>query len=172
MRNWFVLGLILGLMLASGCCRKTVAPMAVSVQEQKDSIREVIKERVVHIHDSIPFYVPIEKIVNVYPLPPEDTSKVETSLAMSMAFIDGNGLFHHTIENKEQTIYKPVDMDVQVADTTREEFHQDNSSDTVYVDVPAQLSGGQKFLINAGWAMMALILLGIIRIVAKLWRKR
>ena len=42
----------------------------------------------------------------------------------------------------------------------------------VYVDVPAQLTGGQKFLIRAGWLMVAVILFGIGYFVSRLWRKK
>ena len=175
MRRWnailvLFLGVLLLLML-TGCSRFTAAPQSVSVHEKNDSIREVDKERVVHIHDSIPFVVPVEKSVYIYPLPPEDTSTVETSLSVSTAYIDSNGLFHHSIWNKQQTIYKPVDLDIPVTDTTREEYHEKNDSETVYVSVPAELTRGQKVLIKLGWAMLAVVALGVVRLV-RLFRMR
>jgi hypothetical protein len=163
-----VLGVLL-LALTTGCCRKTAAPPSVSVHNQKDSIREVIVERVVHLHDSIPFYVPVEKLVMV--TPSTDTSRLETSMASSTAFIDSLGFLHHDLLNKDQTIYQPVDIDVPVSDTTREEYHKNEKADTIYVDVPAQLSKGQKFLIRAGWLMVAVFLFGLVYIAYRIWRR-
>ena len=167
-----VLGFILMLLLTltSGCCRKTAAPPSVSAHSQKDSIREVVVERILHHHDSIPFYVPVEKLIVV--TPSTDTSRLETSLARSTAFIDSLGFLHHDLYNREQTINLPVDIDIPVADTSHEEYHSTDKSDTVYVDVPAQLTGGQKFLIRAGWLMVAVILFGVGCFVSRLWRRR
>ena len=163
-----VLGFLL-LALTTGCCRKTAAPPSVSVHNQTDSVREVIVERVVHLHDSIPFYVPVEKLVVV--TPSTDTSRLETSMASSTAFIDSLGFLHHDLCNKDQTIFQPVDIDLPVTDTTRKEYHSSENNDTVYVDVPAQLSKGQKFLIRAGWVTVAAFLFGIMYLAYRIWRK-
>jgi len=169
-RNFLILGLIFCLTMLSGCCRKTAVPPSVSVHNQADSVREVIVERLVHIHDSIPFYVPIEKLV--YVSAATDTSKLETSLAFSTAFVDSLGFLHHDLGNKEQTIWKPVDIDIPVSDTTHEEFHAVQDADTVYVGVPAQLSGGQKFLIKCGWGMIVTVVVLIGYLAYRLWRRR
>lgn len=152
--------------LITGCCRK-VAPPSVSVHNQTDSIREVIVERIVHIHDSVPYYVPVEVMVNVA----TDTSKLETSLAYSTAYIDSLGLLHHNLQNKKQTIWMPVDVDVQVSDTTHEEYHSVKDADTIYVSVPAQLKKGQKFLIGAGWTFLAALFGAFLYIGYRVWRK-
>lgn len=162
------LGLIL-LLTLTGCCRKTAAPPSVSVHEKQDSIREVIVERVVHVHDSVPVLIPVEKIINV--LPDIDTSTLETSMAVSTAFIDSMGFLHHSLDNKARTIFAPVDLDVAVADTSREEYHNEVSADTVYLSVPAQLSKGQKFLIKAGWLTVLAFFFGLAYLAYRVCRK-
>ena len=164
-----VFGLIL-LTASVGCSRKTVAPPSVSVHEQNDSIREKIVERIITIHDSVPVFIPVERFVNV--LPDSDTSKLETSMAVSTAFIDSNGFLHHSLDNKDQTIYAPVDISVSATDTTHEEYHSQKDADTIYVSVPAQLTGGQKFLIKAGWLSVAAIVALLVYVVIRLWRRR
>lgn len=157
------------LLALTGCCRQTAVPPSVSHQQTTDSIREVIVERVVHVHDSVPVYIPVEIIKTV--VPSSDTSKLETSVAKSTAFIDSLGFLHHDLNNKEQTINAPVDIDVTVSDTTHEEFHNASRSDTTYIKVPAQLTGGQKFLMRCGWVMVGAVLLGLILLAYKLWVK-
>lgn len=157
------------LLALTGCCRQTAVPPSVSHQQTTDSIREVIVERVVHVHDSVPVYIPVEIVKTV--VPSTDTSKLETSVAKSTAFIDSLGFLHHDLNNKEQTINAPVDIDVTVSDTTHEEFHNSNQSDTTYIKVPAELSGGQKFLISCGWVTIGEVFLGLILLAFWVWRK-
>lgn len=170
MKSLMFKGLILLVALTiSGCCRQTAAPPSVSHQQTTDSIREVIVERIVHVHDSVPVYIPVEIIKTV--VPSTDTSKLETSVAKSTAFIDSLGFLHHDLNNKDQAIYAPVDIDVPVSDTTHEEFHNSSQSDTTYINVPAQLTGGQKFLMRCGWVTIGAVLLGLILLAYKLWVK-
>lgn len=163
-----VLGLIL-LLALTGCCRKTAAPPSVSHTNQQDSIRESVVVRIDTVKVMVPVEIPVERIVNV--LPDKDTSNLETSMAVSTAFIDSLGFLHHTLDNKAQTIQTPVDVAVPVTETTHEEYHSNEKSDTVYVEVPAQLTGGQKFLIKAGWLAIAAVIALIAFGVFKLWRK-
>jgi len=155
--------------LMTGCCRKTAAPPSVSHSNTQDSIRETIVERIVYVHDSVKIEVPVEKIVNV--LPDTDTSKLETSMATSTAYIDTFGFLHHTLNNKQQTLTAPVDLAIPVSDTTHEEFHSSEKSDTVYVDVPAQLTDTQKFLIKTGWLTIFAIGCLIGYAIYRLWRR-
>ena len=168
-RVFVIIGLIL-LMALAGCSHHTAAPPSVSHHGRQDSIREKIVERIDTIKVMVPVEIPVERIVNV--LPDTDTSILETSVAVSTAFIDSLGLLHHTLDNKAQTIEKSVDVTVPVSETTHEEFHSKVDSDTVYVAVPAQLSKGQKFLINMGWGAIAVLVVTIIIFVKRLWLQR
>lgn len=165
----FVIGLIF-IALMTGCCRKTAAPPSVSHSNIQDSIRETIVERIMYVHDSVKIEVPVEKIVNV--LPDTDTSELETSMATSTAYIDTFGFLHHTLNNKQQTLTAPVDLAIPVSDTTHEEFHSSEKSDTVYVNVPAQLTGGQKFLMNTGWVTIIAVIALIGYTIFRLWRRK
>lgn len=167
MKKYFVIGLIL-LMALAGCSRHTAAPPSVSHHDQQDSIRETVVVRIDTIKVMVPVEIPVERIVNV--LPDTDTSTLETSVAVSTAFVDSLGLLHHTLDNKAQTIEKPVDVTVPVSETTHEEFHSKVDSDTVCVAVPAQLSMWQMFLINMGWGAIAVIISLLLFLGWKLWR--
>lgn len=169
MRKFVVIGLIL-LLALTGCCRKTSAPPSVSHSNQQDSIREKVVVRIDTVKITVPVEIPVERIVNV--LPDKDTSNLETSMAVSTAFIDSLGFLHHTLDNKAQTIQTPVDVAVPVSETTHEEYHSSEKSDSVYVAVPAQLTGGQKFLIKAGWLAVAAMIALIVYATYRLWRRR
>lgn len=164
-----VLGLIL-LLALTGCCRKTSAPPSVSHSNQQDSIREKVVVRIDTVKITVPVEIPVERIVNV--LPDKDTSNLETSMAVSTAFIDSLGFLHHTLDNKAQTIETPVDVTVPVTETTHEEYHNDEKSDTVYVSVPAELTDTQEFLIKTGWVTIFAIGCLIGYAMVKLWLKK
>lgn len=168
MRKAIVLGLIL-LVALTGCSRKT-APPSVSHSNQQDSIREKVVVRIDTVRVMVPVEIPVERIVNV--LPDKDTSNLETSMAVSTAFIDSLGFLHHSLDNKAQTIQTPVDVAVPVTETTHEEYHSNEKSDTVYVEVPAQLTGGKKFLIKAGWLAVAAMIALIVYAAYRLWRRK
>ena len=169
MRKAIVLGLIM-LVALTGCSRKTAAPPSVSHSNQQDGIREKVVVRIDTVRVMVPVEIPVERIVNV--LPDKDTSNLETSMAVSTAFIDSLGFLHHTLDNKAQTIQTPVDVAVPVSETTHEEYHSSEKSDTVYVAVPAQLTGGQKFLIKAGWLAVAAMIALIVYAAYRLWRRK
>jgi len=166
-RGFVIIGLIL-LMALAGCSRHTAAPPSVSHHDQQDSIREKVVTRIDTIKVMVPVEIPVERFINV--LPDTDTSTLETSVAVSTAFIDSNGFLHHSLDNKAQTVETPVDVTVPVTETTHEEFHSKADSDTVYVAVPAQLSKGQKFLINMGWGAIVVIIGLLLFLGWKLWR--
>lgn len=67
------------------------------VESQKDSITVVIKESVVYKDSIIYVEVPVE--VEKVIIPEADTSRLETSVAKSEAWID-QGKLRHTLENK------------------------------------------------------------------------
>lgn len=99
---------IMGMLLASSCRSTKVVP---SVPPTEQII--VRDSTVFHVRDSI-VVIPVEQSVNV--LVTQEPSHLETSLAVSDAWLDAAGLLHHAISNKagirlethtvKETIYK------------------------------------------------------------------
>jgi hypothetical protein len=120
-------------LLSVGCCP---CRHITDTHDQKDSVRTEIIERVVEVHDTAFFEVPVEKLVTV--VPSSDTSIQETSFALSVAFVDSVGMLHHSIENKPQTVQKPIVVYVPVADTNHYESHEKQEQETVteYIEKP------------------------------------
>lgn len=122
---FFLVGcaIIIFLSFLSSCCTPKVVPPEVVI---RDSIQIVIKDRIVH--DTVPFYIPAEFSSVVTP---DDSSHLETSFAVSDAWIR-DGLLHHLLKNKEQTIEIP--HDVIVTDTTTTHSNQTTVTNTEYVE--------------------------------------
>lgn len=139
-------------------------------------IRETITDTVVERHDSL-----IYKDTTIFvPLPPEsqsnvvlpkDTSKVETSFAESLAWVDTTGLLHHTIKNKHRDwgvkIKYPERTIVSKATTTK------HDSIIVEKKVEKELTWWQQFRL---WAFPLLAVLCVVaywkplvRLIKKAW---
>lgn len=139
--------IIIFLSFLSSCCSPKVVPPNV---EYRDSIQIVVKDRIVH--DTVPFYVPAESSSEVTP---DDSSHLETSFAVSDAWIR-DGLLHHLLKNKEQQIDIP--HDVIVSDTTTTHSNQTTVTVTEYVE--KKLSWWQSLCIKwFPWTLIAFVLL-------------
>lgn len=165
MRKTYNFLLILAILASfSSCCH--VKDMGGSSHQQSDSTRIEIRWREVKIHDTIPFYIPVERHSSVG----EDSSHLETDFAISDAFTDSTGKLHHTLENKDRKIDIPVSGSALVSDTNHYESHA--KVDSLFipqpypVEVEKPLTGWQKFQICGFW-WLAVGLIGFI-----LWRTR
>ena len=108
-------------LLMQGCCASKPPVTIVSGSStEADSTNTTIHERIVTIHDTVTFYIPVESHSSVG----EDSSHLETEFATSDAWIDSVGKLHHNIDSKPQEVPVPVDVHVPVADTFREEAAQ------------------------------------------------
>lgn len=88
----------------SGCCSQKLLNTSTT-----DSIRVEIRDRIVHIRDTVTLEVPveIERVVT------RDTiSHLETSFASSDASIDSGGYLHHSLANKAGK--RPVGVKTEV----------------------------------------------------------
>ena len=82
--------------------------MAMTTDVQKDSVSVVIKESVIYRDTTICVEMPVEEIKEI--LPDIDTSHLETSLAISEAWVNAGKLYHfltHKDAKIEQTIPIP-----------------------------------------------------------------
>jgi hypothetical protein len=63
------------------------------------------RDSLIYIKDTVYFPLPVEEKSNVTI---DDSSHLETSVAMSDAWIDDDGALNHTLKNKTDTVFKYV----------------------------------------------------------------
>lgn len=96
------------LLLVVGCA----APRVVYVPAESKTIIEY-RDSLIHVKDTILVEVPREKIVEV--VPELDISRLETSVAISEAFVDTKEKkLRHTLRNKETALKGKLDTIVRV----------------------------------------------------------
>ena len=94
----FILFIVMFLMMGCSICHRV---QYVPVETKIDS---VIVEKIVERVYSVYFPVPSESSEVVR----EDSSHLETSVAISDAKIDSNGVLHHTLQNKNTSLKKEI----------------------------------------------------------------
>jgi len=163
-------GMILLLCLILSGCRSS-REIGGRSHQQTDSIRTEIRWRYIHIHDTVPVYIPVEKQASVG----EDSSHLETEFASSDAFVDSLGRLHHSLKNKARRINVPVEGGAFVTDTSRYESHA--KADSIPIPLPypiyveRELTEWQEFQLRSWW-WMAVGLVGYILYKTKgLWQK-
>lgn len=153
--------------LALLICYSCGAPkVAMTTDVQKDSVSVVIKESVIYKDTIIYVEVPVEVIKEI--LPDTDTSHLETSLAISEAWVNA-GKLNHTLTHKE-------DAKIQQAISVPEKHTQKDSVNVsikevvkeVPVEVEKPLNAWQSFRMSLGTiALIALALWAVIKILKK-----
>ena len=94
----FILFIVTFLMMGCSICHRV---QYVPVETKVDS---VIIEKIVERVDSVYVPVPGESVEVVR----EDSSHLETSVSISDAKIDSNGVLHHTLKNKDVNLKKEI----------------------------------------------------------------
>lgn len=152
--------LILTILSASCCSLKQIPSL-----EQKDSVRTVIKDRIVYRDTVIHVPVPVESDKAV--LQDTDTSFLRTSLAESEAFVRG-GKLHHSLRNRSEQL-QPINLKLPEKILQTDNFLM--KQQTVTVEVERELTRWQKLLQALGLgtfvALCAALLYMAIRIVRK-----
>lgn len=135
--------------LFASCSPKIVKRI---VTVTKDTTIVEVHERIVH--DTARVEIPVIKEVNVT----RDTSShLENDYAVSDTWIT-DGLLHHSLRTKPQTIAVPVDVSVADTTTINEHYEKTDSTTVQYVQVEKPLSPIQKAKIGAFWWLLALVL--------------
>lgn len=117
-----------------GCCASRPPVTIVSGSStEADSINTTIHERIVTIHDTVTFHIPVESHSSVG----EDSSHLETEFATSDAWIDSVGKLHHNLDSKPQEVPVHVNVHVPVADTSKYESH--TKIDSIPYPVPYEV---------------------------------
>lgn len=144
--------LILALFLF-GCTTTKYVPI------QGNKIVE-IRDSLVEIRDTIIVNIPFEVEKNIIPC--KDTSRVETSLAISIAYLDttSNKLVHN-IKNKQTPYSVPIDKFVKV------EYEKVIEEEQVPFEVVKEV----PYIPAVFWYLLAWTILTVIYITLKLFKK-
>lgn len=117
----------------------------------RDNVRNLTA---LHVRDSVAVnYIPVKLKIPMeamkWILPSSDTSRLETSVAKSEAFVDSTGLLHHSLENKAGAV---LETEVPVEEHWHSEQQQDSHSEqnTIIEEIEKPLSRWQIFWIRSG----------------------
>lgn len=94
----FILFLVMFMMVGCGICNRV---QYVPVETKKDS---VVVEKIVERTDTVEIEVPGESVYVIR----QDSSYLETAVAISDAKIDSTGMLHHTLKNKDVNLKKEI----------------------------------------------------------------
>lgn len=135
---------ILFSLLLTGC--KTIKEIPVQTIE-----KIIIKDSIICVHDSIYIQLPAEEKTNTT----QDSSHLETSVAISDAWIDNEGELNHTLKNKDKPIKAPIDtmFVVQTKEVSKEK------EVPVYVDKPISIRDNQFWIYCIYFYLSILIIL-------------
>ena len=94
----FILFLVMFLVMGCGICNRV---QYVPVETKIDSI---IVEKIVERTDTVEIEVPGERVYVIK----QDSSHLETTVAISDAKIDSTGMLHHSLKNKDVNLKKEI----------------------------------------------------------------
>ena len=128
------------LLLVAGCGAYKRLPIA----EQKDSVSVVIQERVIYKDSLVYVEIPAESESAI--LPDTDTSRLETSLAQSEAWVAG-GQLNHTLRHKpDLRLQKIISIPVYL----RSEETKSIAERIIVKEVEKDLTTWQSFRMTLG----------------------
>lgn len=158
-------GIILLLVLLQSCSvlRPKIIEKVVTVTETKDSI--IIRDRIVH--DTVKVEIPVitERIIT-----PADSSHLENDFAVSDAYVK-DGLLHHSLSSKPQTLDVPVDIHVSDTTTVHKKDSSVENTGTKIEYVEKQLTRWQSFSMTFGRIAMIVFALALAAAGVKLYLK-
>lgn len=135
--------LVIILLILAVSCSPRITERIITVT--RDTTIVDIRERIVH--DTA--YVKIPEIIEKN-VTRDDSSHLENKFAVSDAWIQ-DGLLHHSLLTKPQTIDVPVDVPVTDTTTTHEHYESNDSTNEEYVEVEKTLSWWESFQLDTFW---------------------
>lgn len=133
------------------CCLMTAcAAPRVAQDHQRDSVSVIIRDSI-RIIDSL-VLVPIPQGSDKAVLPDSDTSRLETDVAQSVAYV-ADGKLHHTLRNKDAAL---IPYTIKMPEKIHTEKQQKLSYHKIveYVEVEKKLSRWQRFMMMLGWVVL------------------
>ena len=120
-------------------------------------VQDYQRDSVVVIRDSVRFrdslvLVPVPQGSDKAVLPDSDTSRLETDIAESVAYV-ADGKLHHSLRNKDAALI-PVTIKLP------ERIHYETRDKIIYnrivetVEVEKELSRLQRFMMSLGWVVL------------------
>lgn len=131
------------------------------VDSQMDSVSVVIKESVIYKDSIIYVEVPVESDKAI--LPASDTSHLETSLAVSEAWVV-DGRLNHTLSNKQD---KKIAKVIAIPVYLREEKAESLSNKVLIKELEKSLNNWQSFRMTLGTIVMIIITVWLLIKLAK-----
>lgn len=147
-------------LVLSGCAAQKVAQ-----DYQRDSVRVETIERTIY-RDSL-IYVPVPSGESSAVLPDSDTSRLETMLAESEAFVK-NGQLHHSLKNRQDAIL-PVEIKLPQIVRQEQSYLIRDRKVVEVVEVEKQLSRWQTFLQTLGGGALAAVVLWLLVRIGRLF---
>ena len=123
------------------------------IAEQKDSVSVIIQERVI-VKDSL-IYVEVPAEAESAILPDTDTSRLETSLAQSEAWVS-NGQLNHTLRHKEDVKLPKI---ISIPVYLRSEETKSLAQKVIIKEVEKELNSWQSFRMSLG--SLVIIVIGV-----------
>lgn len=120
-------------------------------------VQDYQRDSVVVIRDSVRFrdslvLVPVPQGSDKAVLPDSDTSRLETDVAESVAYV-ADGKLHHTLRNKEAALIPvTIKMPERLHYETRDKIIYNRIVETV--EVEKELSRLQRFMMSLGWVVL------------------
>lgn len=148
------LNLLLSLIMLAGC-----GPARVASDAQRDSTYTRVTD-VVYVRDTVVQWR-IPEGSGSARIPDSDTSRLETGLARSAAYVK-DGELHHTLDNKAGTVV-PILLSLPERARTEEKGVLRRVESVEYVEVEKELTAWQRFLMNVGWAALGALALWVFR---------
>lgn len=152
------------LLLILSSCRSSRMPSASQLPVLRDSVRVEIRERLVHIHDTLRFAIPQQHIERSSR---DSASHLETALALSDAIILPDGSLYHTLRHRPGCLKTPVDTLFKVRDSI---VYRDRKV-PVCVEVEKKLNLWQKLKIEIGGVFIILFLIWAAVTFYHFWKK-
>lgn len=136
---------VLACLLTCACATPRVVQ-----DHQRDSVSVIIRDSVRYVDSLV--LVPIPQGGDRAILPDSDTSKLETDIAESIAWVKG-GQLHHILRNKDAAII-PVTIKMPERIHVEKEAILQAYKVTEIVEVEKKLSKWQRFLQSLGWTVL------------------
>ena len=119
--------------------------------DSRDSVRVETVIRTEYVRDTVEVEIPVERTVQIA----EDSSHLETVLAVSDAFLRADGRLYHTLENKGGK--RPVEVRKEVVYRDSIVYRDKVVTETEVKEVPRSLTWWQKAQMKGFWLLFALL---------------
>ena len=116
--------------------------------DSRDSVRVETVVRTEYVRDTVEVEIPVERVMQIV----EDSSHLETILAVSDAFLRSDGTLYHTLENKAGK--RPVEVRKEIVYKDSIVYRDRAVRETEIKETPRELTWWQKVRIKGFWVLL------------------